>query len=207
MAELPSVFSRVRSESARGCWPRCSRTVRKPSVMAASATSLAVTPNLWHTASTASRGTRTAWYRRLVVTGPAGDVTAGQLTARAAAVQTAPAMLTDIRHSVSAQLRASPYGGICLISTLLAKALPSASSQSLASRWAADMAPAMQWWIFIKIAQRLPLRPSMIQHSHSGRSGSRGRSSASAMARNSSASSPGRGSATRRTCWVRSNPG
>ncbi|CFS07143.1 Uncharacterised protein [Mycobacterium tuberculosis] len=116
-------------------------------------------------------------------------------------------MLTDIRHSVSAQLRASPYGGICLISTLLAKALPSASSQSLASRWAADMAPAMQWWIFIKIAQRLPLRPSMIQHSHSGRSGSRGRSSASAMARNSSASSPGRGSATRRTCWVRSNPG
>ncbi|COW49329.1 Uncharacterised protein [Mycobacterium tuberculosis] len=111
--------------------------------MAASATSLAVTPNLWHTASTASRGTR----------------------------------------------------------------MPSASSQSLASRWAADMAPAMQWWIFIKIAQRLPLRPSMIQHSHSGRSGSRGRSSASAMARNSSASSPGRGSATRRTCWVRSNPG
>ena len=51
----------------------------------------------------------------------------------------------------------------------------------------AEIPSAMQWWIFIRIAQRLPFRPSMTQHSHSGRSRSSRRSSTSATTRNSSA--------------------
>ncbi len=120
----------------------------KPSVMA-SATSLA--PRTCGTRRVDGVAGSAPQYRRLVVTGPAGDVTAGQLTARAAAVQTAPATLTDIRHSVFGPLRASPYGGICLISTLLRRhcrrhrhAEPGQQSEP------ADMAPAMQWWIFVQ---------------------------------------------------------
>ncbi len=65
----------------------------------------------------------------------------------------------------------------------------------------------MQWWTFIRIAHRLPFRPSMTQHSHSGRSRFRRRSSTSATTRNSSVSSPGRGTAIRRTWRLMSNAG
>src|ERR1700730_13715018 len=70
MTELrSSFFSKMRNEPACGCSPRWSNTCRKPSVIAVSATSLVLTPNFAHTASTAARGTRTVWYRRMVAAG------------------------------------------------------------------------------------------------------------------------------------------
>ncbi|CAM3580211.1 hypothetical protein MYCO108962_26085 [Mycobacterium colombiense] len=59
IAERTGIGTRVRSESARGSSPRPSSAVRNPSVMAASATSLALTPNLRQTLSTSAIGTRT----------------------------------------------------------------------------------------------------------------------------------------------------
>ena len=44
------------------------------------------------------------------------------------------------------------------------------SSHSRLRMRVADIPSAMQWWIFISIAHRLPFRPSMTQHSQSGRS-------------------------------------
>src|SRR5271167_3794351 len=106
--------TRVRSESARGCSPRCSRTVRKPSVMAASATSLVVTPNLRHTLSTSAIRTRTVLYRRLVVTGSDDNVlTAGQIIP-ARALLIVPAT-EEARHSTSAQFRVSCDDETCLV--------------------------------------------------------------------------------------------
>ena len=194
MAETrSSVFTSVRSESARGCSPRCSRTVRKPSVIAASATSLAVTPNLRHTLSTAARELAPCCSAAWWLTGPARRVQRRGPAPRAAAVLLTT-LLAEARHRASAQLALSACDDeTCLRANVLAKVSLSASSQSLVSRWAAEVPSARQWWIFIKIAHWLPLRPSMIQHSHSGRSRSRGRSRAWAMARNNSASSPGRG--------------
>src|ERR1700739_1703727 len=96
-----SVFSRVRRSSARGYSPRCSRTVRKPSAIAASATSLVVTRNLPHTSSTAVRGTRTVLYRLMVVTGAVDDAT-GHIAA-ASLLVIVPAR-AEARHRVSAQL-------------------------------------------------------------------------------------------------------
>src|ERR1700749_2168495 len=99
-----SVFSRVRSESARGCSPRCSRTVRKPSAIAASATSLVVTLNLPHTSSTAARGTRTVLYRLMVVTGVVDDARAAGHIAPARLLVTVPAR-AEARHRASGQPR------------------------------------------------------------------------------------------------------
>ena len=58
--ERTDTGTRVRSESGRGSSPRCSKTERKPSVIAVSATSLMVTSNFRHTCSTSASGTRTA---------------------------------------------------------------------------------------------------------------------------------------------------
>ncbi len=93
------------------------------------------------------------------------------------------------------------------LATGRANTSPSISSHRPARMRIAEMPSAMQWWTFISIAHRLPLRPSMTQHSHSGRSRSSRRSNTSATTPNSSASSPGRGTAIRRTWRLMSNAG
>ncbi len=65
----------------------------------------------------------------------------------------------------------------------------------------------MQWCTFVSIAHRSPARPSITQSSHSGRSRSRRRAMTSATSRYSASSSPGWGSATRRTCRAMSKSG
>ncbi len=78
-----------------------------------------------------------------------------------------------------------------------AKNPPSASSQSRVNRCTAGMAPA-SWWCTFTRTVHVPVRPSITQHSDGGRSDSSGRSSAWAIARERSASSPRWGTATRR---------
>nr|WP_281291720.1 hypothetical protein [Mycobacterium helveticum] len=141
--------TRVRSELRLGVSPRRNSVARKLSVIAASATSLRVTPNVWHTVSTSLSDTRAALYRRMPASEPCSrDPAAGVSTPvtncaapRAVWVAT-PVVAIDARHRPPAQvsgLRPSPAeravdgGGSVAARMSVAKVAPAPASQTPAS--------------------------------------------------------------------------
>ena len=160
-----------------------------------------------------ARSTRAALKRRILVTGPFSDDSGAAVStwAVSSAAPTTACSAALVAARVARQMSFIQLSGFSLgrskprmespdpfaARMLLAKVSPAPPSLSFASICAVAMPSAMQWWIFISSAHRLSVSPSMIQHSHSGRSRSSRCSMMLAINPNSSASSPGYGNATR----------
>lgn len=187
---------------------------RKLSVIAARATSLMVTSYAWQILPTSARDTCVDAYRRRSVTGPRRGN--GWESRRPLAIWSAPSatrMTSDPTDAVASTAERINRTGLSVNSKRrffcgavgLAPSMSEENESTVPSsdrydnNCAAAMPSAMQWWIFIRIAHRSDGSPSMIQHSHSGRDLSSRRSMMSATTPNRAVSSPGCGTAVRRT--------
>lgn len=150
----------MRGELRRGFSPRRNSAVRKLWVIAASATSLSVTPKAWHTVAMSSSETLAALYRHILASGPcsddgaAGASKSAMNSAAPIAVRTAePVVATDARQNppiqvsglrLSAAPGATGAGGSFAARMSLANLAPLCASERLVNICTAAIPSAMQ---------------------------------------------------------------